>query len=96
MTVDSANTVTIASGLVGALSDPLRGSDLIRDLNGLLGPSGLMIAHKLLNADDLAYRLQISGPHAKVLLNKHADVQCGRYWRMTEQRYSECVRKGRF
>jgi hypothetical protein len=90
------DTATIAGGLVSHLRDPLKGSELIRDLNKILAPSGLCLGHRLLNAEDLALRLSVTKTEAKDFLNTHGDVQCGRWWRMSEARFNECVRNGRF
>lgn len=89
-------STAIAGGLVSSLRDPLKSSALLRDLNSLLTPSGLAMVHRELNAEDLAGRLSIPLSIARKIMNVHGDIQAGRYWRMTESRYAECVKKGRF
>lgn len=93
---DAITPTAIASGLVSGIRDPLQSSELIRDLNKLLEPSGLFVGHRLLNANDLAVRLSVPVSVAKKCLNNHGDIQVGRKWRMTEARFAECVRGKRF
>lgn len=62
----------------------------------ILRPHGKAIVNRLLTERDLQERLQISLASAKRILEHNADVQAGRYWRMTETRFQECIRNRRF
>lgn len=86
----------LAVGFVTAASNPLRSEQFVRAMNALMSDSGLWLGHRLMTEVDLSRRLSVSLSHAKRIMNNHGDVQCGRKWRMSEQRFNDRVRAGKF
>lgn len=90
--VPPERAVASLAGLVGSERWP----QMLDLLRALLAKDGKIVVNRLLTEADIRDRLQISLASAKRILDRHGDVQAGRFWRMTETKFQECVRNRKF
>lgn len=76
--------------------NPSQLTEWVNKTSDALSPIGLVMVHKLLDARDIQRRLQVPLHTAKQILNAHGDIKVSRYWRMSEERYRECLKNRNF